>query len=137
MTLELSLLSAFRFQSALLIREGSQKWLPLTQQQCVYIYGMCPYSVSLLPLSHSFTAIPLCCNPHALSTTILLLLFLLKSSIIRTALVDVLSLTLLINMRRGQSVDSSSDEYEPTDSETEYASGTETESTDVDDEFDE
>jgi len=56
---------------------------------------------------------------------------------LRTVLVDVLSLTLPINMRRGQSLDSSSDEYEPTDSETEYASGTETESTDVDDEFDE
>ena len=39
-------------------------------------------------------------------------------------------------MRRGQSVDSSLDEYEPIDSETEYASGTETESTD-DDDFDE
>src|SRR5438045_530941 len=59
MTLELS-----RFQSALLIREGSQKWLHLTQQRCVYIYGARPYSVSLLPLSRSFTAIPLRRNPH-------------------------------------------------------------------------
>ena len=40
-------------------------------------------------------------------------------------------------MRRRQSVDSSSDEYELTDSETEYPSGSETEPTDVDDDFDE
>jgi hypothetical protein len=49
--------------------------------------------------------------------------------------VDVLSFALPSNMRR-QSVDSSSDEYEPTDSETEYPLGSETEPTDVDD-FDE
>jgi hypothetical protein len=40
-------------------------------------------------------------------------------------------------MRRHQSVDSSSDEYEPTDSETEYHSGSETELTDVYDDVDE
>ena len=40
-------------------------------------------------------------------------------------------------MRRRQSVDSSSDEYEPTDSETKYHSGLETELTDVDDDMDE
>jgi len=38
---------------------------------------------------------------------------------------------------RRQSVDSSSDEYELTDSETEYHSGLETEPTDVDDDVDE
>jgi hypothetical protein len=40
-------------------------------------------------------------------------------------------------MRCRQSVDSSSDKYGPTDSETEYPSGSETEPTDVDDDFDE
>ena len=40
-------------------------------------------------------------------------------------------------MRRGQSVDSSSDEYEPNDSETEYRSDSETEPIDVDDDFEE
>ena len=40
-------------------------------------------------------------------------------------------------MRRRQSFDSSSDEYEPTDSETEYHSDSETEPTDVDDNVDE
>jgi hypothetical protein len=40
-------------------------------------------------------------------------------------------------MRRRQSADSSSDEYEPTDSETKYHSGSETELTDIDDIVDE
>ncbi len=39
-------------------------------------------------------------------------------------------------MGRRQSVDSSLDEYEPTDSETEYYSGSETELTDIDDDMD-
>jgi hypothetical protein len=40
-------------------------------------------------------------------------------------------------MRRRQLADSSSDEYEPADSETEYHSGSETELTDVDDDVNE
>ena len=82
-----------------------------------------------------------------LSTTIALVQSLLNSSIICPALVDITAFVditffaLPANMRRRQSrrqsVDSSSDEYELTDSETEYHSGSETEPTDVDDDVDE
>jgi hypothetical protein len=44
---------------------------------------------------------------------------------------------MLANMRRRQSVDSSTDEYELTNSETEYHLGLETEPTDVNDDVDE
>ena len=84
-------------------------------------------------------------------TTIALVQSLLNSSIICPALVDITAFVditffaLPANMRRRQSrcqsrrqsVDSSSDEYELTDSETEYHSGSETEPTDVDDDVDE
>jgi hypothetical protein len=86
-----------------------------------------------------------------LSTTIALVQSLLNSSIICPALVDIIAFVditffaLPANMRRcqsrrqscRQSVDSSSDEYELTDSETEYHSGLETKLTDVDDDVDE
>ena len=78
-----------------------------------------------------------------LSTTITLVQFLLNSSIICPALVDITAFVditffvLLANIRRRQSVDSSSDEYELTDLETEYHSGSETELTDVDNNVDE
>jgi hypothetical protein len=78
-----------------------------------------------------------------LSSTIALVQSLLNSSIICPALVDITAFVditffaLPANMRRRQSVDSSLDEYEPTDSETEYHLGSETELTDVDDDVDE
>ena len=68
-----------------------------------------------------------------------LIQFLLNSTIICPALVDITAsvditfFALLANMRRHQLVDSSSDEYELTDSEIEYHSGLETELTGVDD----
>jgi hypothetical protein len=81
-----------------------------------------------------------------LSTTIALVQSLLNSSIICPALVDITTFVdttffaLPANMRRRQSrcqsVDSS-DEYELTDSETEYHSGLETEPTHVGDDVDE
>jgi hypothetical protein len=81
-----------------------------------------------------------------LSTTIALVQSLLNSIICPalvdiTAFVDITFFALRANMRRRQSrrqsVDSSSDEYKLTDSETEYHSGSETEPTDVDDDVDE
>jgi len=82
-----------------------------------------------------------------LSTTTTLVQSLLNSSIICPAFVDITAFvnitffTLLANMRcrqsrrqsRRQLVDLSLDEYELTDSETEYHSGSETEPTDIDD----
>jgi hypothetical protein len=86
-----------------------------------------------------------------LSITIALVQSFLNSSIICPALVDITAFVditlfaLLANMpcclsccqSCCQSVDSSSDKYKLTDSETEYHSGSETELTDVDDDVDE
>ena len=86
-----------------------------------------------------------------LSTTITLVQSLLNSSIICPTFVDIIAFVditlfaLPANIRHcqsrcqscRQSVDSSLDEYELTNSETEYHSGSETKLTDVDDNVDE
>ena len=78
--------------------------------------------------SHPSSRVP---THAALLTTILYLEFLLNSSTIRPAFVDIIFFALLTNIRLLQLVDSSLDEYEPTDSETDYHLGSETELTDV------
>ena len=108
------------------------------------IYTACAPTRSLFLLRLVRLQLSSCIAIYAeLSTTIALVQSLLNSSIICpalggiTAFVDIAFFALPANIRRRQSVDSSSDEYEPTDSETEYYSGSETEPTDVDDNVDE
>ena len=111
------------------------------------IYTACAPTRSLFLLRLVRLQLSSCIAIYAeLSTTIALVQSLLDSLICPvlvdiTAFVDITFFALPANMRRRQSrrqsVDSSSDEYELTDSETEYHSGSETEPTDVDDDVDE
>jgi len=111
----------------------------------VSIYTACAPTRSLFLLRLVRLQLSSCIAIYAeLSTTIALVQSLLNSIICPalvdiTAFVDITFSTLPANMRRRQSrrqsVDSS-DEYELTDSETEYHSGLETEPTDVDDNID-
>jgi hypothetical protein len=117
----------------------------------VSIYTACAPTRSLFLLRLVHLQLSCIAIYAELSTTIALVQSLLNSSIICPALVDITAFVditffaLLANMRRRQSrrqshrqsVDSSSDEYELTDSETEYHSGSETEPTDVDNDIDE
>jgi hypothetical protein len=113
----------------------------------VSIYTACAPTRSLFLLRLVRLQLSSCIAIYAeLSTTIALVQSLLNSIICPalvdiTAFVDITFFALPANMRRRQSrrqsVDSSSDEYELTDSETEYHSGSETEPTDVDDDVDE
>ena len=104
---------------------------------------MCLYILLALPLALSSSSDSFICSYPLALQTIALIQSLLNSSIICPALVDITAFiditffTLPANMRHCQSVDSSSDEYELTDSETKYHSGSETEPTDVDDDVDE
>jgi hypothetical protein len=108
----------------------------------VYIYRLRSHSLSPLQLVHSqpSSRFP---THIALFTTILLLQSLLNSSPICpafvdiTAFVNITAFALPTSIRCHQSVDSSSDEYEPTDTGTEYHSGSETELTGVGDDVDE
>ncbi len=110
------------------------------------IYTACAPTRSLFLLRLVHLQLSSCIAIYAeLSTTIALVQSLLNSIICPTlvditAFVNITFFALPVNMRRHQSrrqsVDSS-DEYELTDSETEYHSGSETEPTDVDDDIDE